>query len=118
MAYTNRVCTEVVKARKQQWLTKMLGNRARAARGHYRAQWGWKQDPVLAAAPKKLASRFYQLKPGHAAIRPYLQRIGARESKRCQGARPLRNQSAISYWNAGNGGGLGKTWPKPYGKRG
>src|SRR4029077_8482229 len=85
MAYTNRVCTEVVKARKQQWLTKMLGDRARAARGHYKAQRGWKQDPVLAAAPKRLASRFYQLKSGHAAIGPYLQRIGARESKRCQG---------------------------------
>jgi ribonuclease HI len=85
IAYTNRVCTEVVKARRQQWLSKMLGNGDRAARGHYRAQRGWKQDPILAAAPKKLASRFYQLKSGHAAIGPYLQRIEARDSKRCQG---------------------------------
>jgi hypothetical protein len=59
MVYTNGVCMEVVKARKQQWLMKMLENRARAARGHYRAQRGWKQDPVLAAAPEKLASQFY-----------------------------------------------------------
>jgi hypothetical protein len=84
VTYANRACTEVIKAR-QQWLAKALGDRTRAARGHYKAQRVWKQDPILAAAPKKLASRVYQLKSGHAAIGPYLQRIGARDSKRCHG---------------------------------
>ena len=87
IAYVNRARTEAVKARKQQWLAEALRNRVRTAQAHYRAQRGWKQDPVLAAAPKKLASRFYQLKSGHAAVGPYLQRIGARESEVCQGCR-------------------------------
>jgi RNase H len=80
---------------------------------------GWKQDPALAVASKKLASRFYQLKLGHAVIGPYsCKGLGPGSRKGGRDARPLRNQSAISYWNAGNGGGLGKTWPKLYGKRG
>jgi hypothetical protein len=69
------------------WLRPPCGSTTdrRVIRRHYWAQQGWKQDPILAAASKELASRFYQLKSGHAAIGPYLQGIGARESKRCQG---------------------------------
>jgi hypothetical protein len=40
---------------------------------------------VVAAAPKKVASRYYQLKVGHAAIGAYLEKIQARDSKACQG---------------------------------
>jgi len=38
----------------------------------------------VAAAPKKIASRYYQLKVGHAAIGVFLHRIRARDSAACQ----------------------------------
>jgi hypothetical protein len=38
----------------------------------------------VAATPKKVASRYYQLKVGHAAIGTYLRRIGAQETKACR----------------------------------
>ncbi|EED20340.1 conserved hypothetical protein [Talaromyces stipitatus ATCC 10500] len=45
---------------------------------------GWNLDPVARKAPKRLASRYYQLKTGHAPIGTYLHRIGRRESPECQ----------------------------------
>ncbi|EED23626.1 hypothetical protein TSTA_070390 [Talaromyces stipitatus ATCC 10500] len=45
---------------------------------------GWNLDPVAGKAPKRLASRYYQLKTGHAPIGTYLHRIGRRESPECQ----------------------------------
>jgi hypothetical protein len=38
----------------------------------------------VAAAPKKVASRYYQLKVGHAAVGTYLRRIGAQETDVCR----------------------------------
>jgi hypothetical protein len=69
---------------------------------------------MLAAAPKKLASRFYQLKSGHPRLDHTCKGLELGSRKDARDVRSLRNQSAISYWNAGNGGGLGKIWPKPY----
>jgi hypothetical protein len=37
----------------------------------------------LASAPKKIASRYYQLKTGHAAIGAYLQKVQAQDSGAC-----------------------------------
>lgn len=85
MAYTHRACMEAIQAHNQRWLAKMLGCRTQTAQRTYRAQPGWKQDPVIAAAPKKIASRYYQLKTGHAAIGIYLQKIQAQERETCQG---------------------------------
>ncbi|KKA22183.1 hypothetical protein T310_3782, partial [Rasamsonia emersonii CBS 393.64] len=85
IAYINRARTEAIRARKQQWLTRALGHRTLDAQRAYRAQPGWKPDPVAAAAPKKIASRYYQLKTGHAAIGTYLQKIQVRDSEACQG---------------------------------
>ncbi|KKA19734.1 hypothetical protein T310_6279, partial [Rasamsonia emersonii CBS 393.64] len=85
LAYVNRACTEVIQAHGQQWLTKALGRRSLEAQRVYRTQPGWRQDPVAAAALKKIASRYYQLKIGHAAIGTYLQKTQARESEACQG---------------------------------
>ncbi|ODM19892.1 hypothetical protein SI65_04878 [Aspergillus cristatus] len=56
-----------------------------AAQMTYRPHRGWRLDPAAAGAPKALASRYYQLKMGHAAIGPYLQRVQAQESAACQG---------------------------------
>ena len=51
----------------------------------YKPQRNWRLDPLIATAPKHLASRYFQLKSGHAAIGTYLQRIQAREESACQG---------------------------------
>ena len=40
-------------------------------------------DPTPAKAPKRLASRFYQMKTGHALTGKYLKHIGSRESDAC-----------------------------------
>jgi hypothetical protein len=42
-------------------------------------------DPALTVAPKRIASRYYQLKIGHAAIGAYLQKVQAQESGACRG---------------------------------
>jgi hypothetical protein len=39
----------------------------------------------VAAAPKRIASRYYQLKVGHAAIGAYLKKVQAQESGTCRG---------------------------------
>jgi hypothetical protein len=54
------------------------------ARGTYRATKGFKPDPAAAAAPKATASRYYQLKTGHAAIGTYLHKVKAQEDQACQ----------------------------------
>ena len=85
LAYTYRTRTEVARAQRQQWLTKALGRRSLAAQRAYRALPGWKLDPTVAAAPKRIASRYYQLKVGHAAIGAYLKKVQAQESGTCRG---------------------------------
>jgi len=40
-------------------------------------------DPTPAKASKAAASRFYQLRTGHALIGPYLKKIGKRASDAC-----------------------------------
>lgn len=40
-------------------------------------------DPTFGHAPKKYASRFYQLKVGHTAVGTFLARIGAIETPEC-----------------------------------
>jgi hypothetical protein len=85
LAYTHRTRTEVARAQRQQWLTMALGRRSLRAQRAYRALPGWKLDPALAAAPKGIASRYFQLKTGHVAIGAYLQKVQAQESGACRG---------------------------------
>ncbi|KAL2005518.1 hypothetical protein VTN00DRAFT_2729 [Thermoascus crustaceus] len=74
-----------MKARRQSWLAQALARRSQGTQRAYRPQQGWKQDPVAAAAPKKIASRYFQLKTGHATIGTYLKRMQAQESEACRG---------------------------------
>jgi ribonuclease HI len=85
LAFTSRVCTEAVQARKKGWLARALTKRSKQSQLEYRPQKGWQLDPVAAQASKQLASRYYQLKTGHAAIGTYLHQIQARDSPACQG---------------------------------
>ena len=80
LAYLRRLRTKAATQAREAWL-----NEIRPPQGSYRPQQGWKLDPALAKAPKALAARFIQLKTGHAAIGPYLQRIQARDSPECLG---------------------------------
>ena len=50
----------------------------------YRPQKNWRLDPTTAVAPKHLASQYFQLKPGHAAIGAYLHQIQAQEDATCR----------------------------------
>jgi hypothetical protein len=51
---------------------------------------GWGLDRTAAKAPKRLASRYYQLKVGHAPIGAYLHQIKTRDSPECRACGALR----------------------------
>ena len=84
LAFTSRACTEAIRARKQGWLARALAKRSRRSQRAYRPQKGWQLDPSAARASKQLASRYYQLKIGHAALGAHLYQIQARDNPACQ----------------------------------
>ena len=84
LAFVIRTCTENIRDRKQAWLAQALAKRDRYRQRAYRPDGGWKMDPVASRAVKPLATRFFQLKSGHAAIGAHLHRIHARESPACE----------------------------------
>ena len=85
LAFTCRAQTEAIIAQRQRWLNKELGQRSQQGQRTYRPQRNWRLDPAAAIAPKHLASRYFQLKSGHAAIGTYLHRIQVREDATCEG---------------------------------
>ena len=85
LAFARRARTEAITAQKQRWLTRKLSQRSQQDRSAHRPQRNWRLDPLVAVTPKRLASRYFQLKSGHAAIGTYLHRIQAREDATCQG---------------------------------
>jgi RNase H len=90
LAFTRRARTEAIQARKQSWLQRALAKRSQRGQRSYRPQKGWQLDPSAARATKQLASRYYQLKTGHAALGSYLHQVQARDSPACQGCREPR----------------------------
>jgi len=56
----------------------------------YRTLRGWGLNRVATRAPKRLASRYYQLKMGHASIGTYLYRINTRDSPECRACGDIR----------------------------
>ncbi|ODM18007.1 hypothetical protein SI65_06795 [Aspergillus cristatus] len=85
LAFTCRARTEAITAQRQRWLNKELGQRSQQGQRTYRPQRNWRLDPAAAMAPKHLASRYFQLRSGHAAIGAHLHRIQARDDATCQG---------------------------------
>ena len=81
LAFAQRARTEAITVQKQRWLARKLSQQSQ----RYRPQRNWQLDPLVAAAPKHLASRYFQLKSGHAATGTYLHQIQAREDATCQG---------------------------------
>jgi hypothetical protein len=84
LAFVNRTCTENIRDRKHAWLAQTLAKRSCDKQRAYRPDRGWTMDPVASRAAKPLATRFFQLKSGHAAIGAHLHRIHARESPACK----------------------------------
>ncbi|EED21745.1 conserved hypothetical protein [Talaromyces stipitatus ATCC 10500] len=84
LAHVRRACTEARRAAVSEWAQiNAVQGRHRDGRV-YKMPRGWNLDPVAGKAPKRVASRYYQLKTGHAPIGTYLYRIGQRESPECQ----------------------------------
>ena len=75
----------LVQARSQEltnWHEEKKQERENSRRGYYIP---WKEgiNSTLANAPKKYASRYYQLKVGHGAVGTYLAKIGAIDTPQC-----------------------------------
>jgi len=85
LAFACRARTEAITTQRQRWLTKELGQRSQQGQRIYRPQKNWRLDPAAAMAPKHLASRYFQLKSGHAAIGAHLHRIRVQEDATCEG---------------------------------
>ena len=84
LAFACRARTEAITTQKQRWLTKELSQRSQQGQRIYRPQKNWQLNPIAAVARKHLASRYFQLKSGHAAIGVYLQQIKAQEDATCR----------------------------------
>ena len=77
LAFSQRARTEAITVQMQRWLTRKPSQKSQWKQPTYRPQRNWRLDPLIATAPKHLASRYFQLKSGHAAIGTYLQWIQA-----------------------------------------
>ena len=84
LAYIRRVCTEARRKAVEDWARENAVQGAHRRERAYRMPRGWGLDKVAARASKRLASRYYQLKTGHAPIGTYLHRIKARDSPECR----------------------------------
>ena len=84
LAYIRRACTEARKAAVEEWARGRVVQGAHRRRRAYRMPPGWGLDSIAARAPKRLASRYYQLKTRHAPTGTYLHRIKARDSPECR----------------------------------
>jgi ribonuclease HI len=83
LAHVSRARTKAKEIGRQKWLKNALKRRAPEHRRVFEGDKGWGLEPGVAAAPKAIASRYFQLKTGHAAIGVHLARIKARERGRC-----------------------------------
>ena len=65
------------------WHELKIQERENSRRGYCIPQKKEGINPILAKAPKKYASRYYELKVGHGAIGNFLTRTGVKESPEC-----------------------------------
>ncbi|EEA25695.1 conserved hypothetical protein [Talaromyces marneffei ATCC 18224] len=90
LAYVRRACTEARRAAVENWARENAVQGAHRRGRAYKMPRGWGLDRIGAKAPKRVASRYYQLKTGHAPIGTYLHRIKARDSPECRACGELR----------------------------
>jgi ribonuclease HI len=84
IAYVRRACTEARRTAVERWAQENAVQGARRQGRAYKMPRGWGIDRTAARAKKRLASRYYQLKVGHAPIGAYLHQRTARESPECR----------------------------------
>ena len=78
LSHLTRVTTETRSGATAAWIRDHCGRRRR-----YRPPKGGQLRKELGRCPKELASRFYQLASGHAAVAEHLMRIGQADSDTC-----------------------------------
>ena len=83
LAHVNRKINEARKSDILSWHNTRNEERERQNRSYYTPRLKSGIDPVLGKAPKKYASRFFQLKVGHGAVGVFLKRIGVVETAEC-----------------------------------
>ena len=94
LAQVRRACTEARSKAVQDWACGNVVQGTHRRGRAYRMPQGWALDRAAGKAPKRLASRYYQLKTGHAPIGSYLHRIGARDSPECRACGALEETTA------------------------
>ena len=83
LTQVRRQITEEKQSQIRIWHGQKILEQERNRRGFYISSVKSQIHPLLGQARKFYASRFYQLKTGHGAIRTFLKRIGAVESAEC-----------------------------------
>lgn len=83
LSYVKRKIKEVKEKELGSWHQTANEERELRSRSHYVPRIKPGIQPVLGQAPKKYASRFFQLKVGHGAVGVFLERIGAVETAEC-----------------------------------
>jgi len=85
LSFACRARTEAITAQRQRWLTEEHGQRSQKGQRMYRPQRNWRLNSTAAVAPKHLASRYFQLKSGHAAIGTHPPQVQDQEDAICKG---------------------------------
>ena len=91
---------KLVQARSQElskWHEVKIQERENSRRGYYTPWTKEGINPTLANAPKKYASRYYQLEVGHGAIGIFLTRIGVIESPECWWCGCGETEQSVEY---------------------
>jgi ribonuclease HI len=94
LAQVRRACTEARREAVQVWARENAVQGPHRRGRAYRMPQGWALDRAAGKAPKRLASRYYQLKTGHAPTGLYLHRIGARDSPECRACGALEETTS------------------------
>ena len=83
LAYIKEILAQAQSRELAKWHEVKTQEREVSRRGFYIPWTKANINPVLGNAPKKYASRYYQLKVGHGAVGTYLARIGVIETPEC-----------------------------------
>ena len=94
LAQVRRACTEARRRAVQDWARENAVQGSHRRGRAYKMPRGWALDRAAGKAPKRLASRYYQLKTGHAPIGSYLHRIGTRDSPECRACGALQETTS------------------------
>ena len=83
LTHVRRRGTEKCSAQKKRWLKEKLDKRSEKVQRVYRSADEIRQDSAVAAALKKIASQYYQMKMNHTAVGVFLQRRNTQISAEC-----------------------------------